>query len=1119
MIFIMVLLRFPLKIKVKPAAIVIYNHCVEYMNNNIQDHAERKRALNPTQSFIVQAPAGSGKTELLIQRYLVLLARIKHPEEILAITFTKKSAAEMRSRIVNALNNATQPMEPLTDHAKTTRELALKVLQQDQQLKWDLLMNPNRLRIQTIDSFNAYLTRQLPILSHFGATPDIVDQPKPLYRIAVREFLSHLEENVEWSHAIAQLLQHLDNNLSKVEELLITMLAKRDQWLPYITINANDPYLRKKLESSLAVINQDILKKLHQIFPKENYSELLELASFATKTHLTQLPNDKKNWLILSKLLLTKDFEWRKKITVTEGFPAPSSSKNAEEKSRLKEMKQRMENLLNQFRKNEPLRVAFEELMRAPDSTYDENQWKTLDALHDVLSVVVAQLKLTFQQYRQIDFIENAQAAQTALGSLDAPTDLTLALDYQIHHILIDEFQDTSNSQYRLIEKLTAGWETHDGRTLFLVGDPMQSIYRFREAEVGLFIRACERGIGNIPLEPLTLSVNFRSKSYIVNWVNKHFTTVFPDYNDIASGAVSYSPSVTKESDNTGLVELHPFSGDNKTQQTEAIIHLIRQHKQDTPKEKMAILVRARSHLEDIIPALKNAGITYRAIEIDPLNENSLIQDLIALTRALLHPADKIAWLAVLRAPWCGLSLSDLLHIAGDSSFVTIWEQLQSAELVNKLSEDGQSRLLRILTILQEKISDRSRYSIRTWIESAWLQLGGPACVEQSTQLDDADAFFKLLEKIERDGNGLNSDDLIEQTSQLFASPNHHADDSLQIMTLHNAKGLEFDTIILPHLERKIPNDKKQLLLWMERQHHDENTSSLVLAPIDAIGQEDDLIYRYIRNQQTIKNNFETGRLLYVAVTRAKKQAHLFFDIKNNDSGEITEKSLLEKLWPSIKHKIPTLMHPVENTTALDAAEPRYIKRLSLNWNNPVNWPRENSRVAYHQQKIGFALQDNTAKVIGIVVHQILQQMCQFGIDWWQNNPQTSIKTYIKRQLIGSELLTTHLNDAVDIVLRAIHNTINDTRGQWIIKPHESAESEYHLTAMINGKIQNIIIDRTFIDEQGTRWIIDYKTSLEVEPDKYTDQMQQYLQAMRLLDSRPIKLALYFPLIPAWEEL
>jgi ATP-dependent helicase/nuclease subunit A len=183
-------------------------------NNNvgIQDEPQRLRALNPSLSFIVQAPAGSGKTELLAQRVLALLSQTQAPEEILAITFTKKAASEMRNRIISALQKANYEAEPLSDHGKKTWALAKKVLLRDQALGWNILANPNRLRIQTIDSFNVSLTKYLPLLSHFGATPEITTDPESLYKEAVQEFLAHLEENVAWSDAIALLLKHRDND-------------------------------------------------------------------------------------------------------------------------------------------------------------------------------------------------------------------------------------------------------------------------------------------------------------------------------------------------------------------------------------------------------------------------------------------------------------------------------------------------------------------------------------------------------------------------------------------------------------------------------------------------------------------------------------------------------------------------------------------------------------------------------------------------------------------------------------------------------------------------------------------------------------------------------------------
>ena len=143
----------------------------------------------------------------------------------------------------------------------------------------------------------------------------------------------------------------------------------------------------------------------------------------------------------------------------------------------------------------------------------------------------------------QADFTEIAQGVVRALGDPGEPTDLLLSLDVRIHHVLVDEFQDTSISQWELLDRLTAGWEPGDGRTVFAVGDPMQSIYRFREAQVGLFLRARHRGFGGVKLEPLTLSTNFRSWAGIVEWVNSAFARILPAQEDFAAGAVPYTPS------------------------------------------------------------------------------------------------------------------------------------------------------------------------------------------------------------------------------------------------------------------------------------------------------------------------------------------------------------------------------------------------------------------------------------------------------------------------------------------------------------------------------------------------------------------------------------------------
>ena len=178
-----------------------------------------------------------------------------------------------------------------------------------------------------------------------------------------------------------------------------------------------------------------------------------------------------------------------------------------------------------------------------PDPNYSDQQWAVLEALLVVLPYSVATLKQVFTDRRETDFSEIAQEALLSLGDAEEPTELSLSLDYEIHHILLDEFQDTSRSQYDLLNKLTAGWQADSGKTLFLVGDPMQSIYRFREAEVSLFLDTQRNGIGELQPEFLRLETNFRSDPLIIDWFDRVFKKVFPARDDRASGAVTFSPS------------------------------------------------------------------------------------------------------------------------------------------------------------------------------------------------------------------------------------------------------------------------------------------------------------------------------------------------------------------------------------------------------------------------------------------------------------------------------------------------------------------------------------------------------------------------------------------------
>lgn len=1112
----------------------------------MHDDHQRQLALDTTQSFIIQAPAGSGKTELLIQRFLKLLNQVQRPEEIIALTFTKKAANEMRERIIRALTDVDNGETSNNSHQQLTYALAKQALARDHLLAWNLLTNPNQLRIQTIDSLCSLITNQLPILSTFGAQPRITDYPQFIYREVVQEILSHLEENFAWSQDIAKLLLHLDNDLNKLHELLVKLIAKRDQWLPYIKLHSNDLGIKYHLESNLKIVIQSGLNILIKQFPKHLISELLNIVRYAASNlthsesnilHCLDLvdfpdsnPENLKIWRGIANVLLTNDYSWRQRFSKEVGFPTLSHLKNSAELSIHKEFKQRTITLMNALVDHDELRVALKNLFYLPEPSYSDRQWEILQSLLHILKLVSAQLRVSFQKYNTIDFIENAQAAIYALGSEDQPTDLALSLDYKIQHILVDEFQDTSITQYRLLEKLVTGWQSSDSRTLFVVGDPMQSIYRFREAEVGLFIRMREHGIGNIKLIPLLLSVNFRSNKTIVQWINEQFKKILPSYNDIESGAISYSASIAnKEATSTTAITIKGLLNGDDIHQAEYIINSIKAIQNNHPDEKIAILARARSHLSAIISTLKSANIAYQAVDIDPLISRQPIQDLLTLTCSLLHLADRISWLSLLRAPWCGLTLEDIYIISGDHAHSILWEQLQNSDIIEQLSEDGKIRLTRIIPILKTSLANRGRSNLREWIESTWILLGGPALLENYHDINDINTYFNVLDEFSQNDLLQSLDKFKEKIKIEFSSPRN--DHRLQLMTIHTAKGLEFDTVIIPHIERKILPDDKPILTWMEKPIA-ENQIALFLAAHHGIGEKDNAIYKYIYEQHKIKSDFELSRLFYVATTRAKNNLYLFFNIEKNtkDEYKLEPGSFLEKLWPMIKHQQEniidtscTITSTIENNLPNRS---RVIQRLVSSWKNPI--VDKSEKLYLHQQNDGFRIINQTPKIIGTLVHTILQRISQLGINWWQSRNSFEKKQYLHRQVKCYGIMISDIEFAIDRAYISIDNMLQDQRGLWILQPHQHAKSELPLTAIINGSKENLIIDRTFIDEHDTRWIIDYKTStltqqdlsefLAKEQEKYLAKMQQYAKAMQLFEAQPIKLGLYFPALSAWHE-
>ena len=1121
------------------------------------DAEQRAAALDPQQSFIVQAPAGSGKTELLTQRTLALLATVQAPEEVIAITFTRKAAAEMRGRIVSALHRAAAGEQPGAAHEQTTRNLAGQVLARSDELGWNLPSFPARLRIQTIDSLCSGLVSRMPVLSRLGGQGRISDNPDHLYMQAAQATVAELDSESPMSPAVRTLLAHLDNDVDKTIRLISGMLPQREQWLRHLADPEDMRVQRPHLESALDRAVEQTLAEVRSELPPLAGESLPGLIRFA----LPRLPDPDKlpglglcadlnsfpeidsrslsQWHGLARFCMTESKTIRKQANKNLGFPPPSGSKDPETKALLQEMKDKFSACMQALASVPGLEARLGEVLTLPHPEYTLEQWTVLEALFDVLRLAVGHLHLAFQDKGEVDFAEITARARQALGSPQEPTDLALILDNRIQHLLIDEFQDTSISQILLLQSLTAGWTPGDGRTFFAVGDPMQSIYGFREAEVGLFLQARQQGLGDIPLTPLTLSVNFRSQSWIVDWVNHAFPQVLPQAEDPLTGSVPYSPSQAfVPPDNSPAVRIHPFFDDGYELEAETVLTLVRESKEKDPDGVTAVLVRSRPHLQAIIPALNRAGLSFQAQDIDPLSQRPVIQDLCALTKALRHSGHNLAWLAVLRAPWSGLELADLALISPDKGQEAILTRLQDNEVISKLSLKAQARLHRLLPILHRAVLHRDRTGVRRQVEACWQALGGPDCLQSARDRQDADAFFSLLQERFDPAPHTVIDELDTAVDKLYSPADTRADPGLQIMTVHKAKGLEFDTVILPGLGRAPRPDEQQLLVWLERSGPD-GRSDLLLAPRTGTGEEKDSIYAYIRHLIQSKSRHEDGRLLYVAATRAKKRLHLIGHTTQNEKGlrPPASGSLLSALWPAVQEEFEQAAGKLlENESLRKNANPpppdQILHRLSSDWQPPQFPPGLSSTPPREpdpgEEDIVFDWAGEAVRCAGTCVHGWLLIMAGQGLKEWDVQKVHSLRHVFALQLSHLGVREPDIEQSVDLVQEAMRNTLRQDLGRWILDSHPQAENEYALSGLDRGRVISVVMDRTFVDENGTRWIIDYKTGrhegkhvqgfLDREKSRYQGQMETYARLMQAREQRPIRLGLYFPLLSGWRE-
>ena len=1025
-------------------------------------------------SFILEAPAGSGKTSILTKRFLSLLLQVKRPTEIIALTFTNKAAQEMKNRIRSALNNASKD--------KDLKNIIDKIKKKANKQNWREDFQA-QLRIMTIDKLALQVINQAPILDNSGLNYQTDENPDEIYMQAINESLNE-------SKYASSILDYVENDYRKLSSQLINIIKKRDQWLTDLTF-----YFEKNLEEIkveyIKYAKQEQEQISSQIKGELSKDIIHDIRLIMQKISPEIKKIDFQFWFAFSNLVLTKEGYFRKQFDKRQGIP------NDEEG---KKLKNKIADLLIKLSNKNNI------LFQLNQVNYCNNFINFLPLIPDLLLLLFdinQRLMTLFTKLKIFDFSQIILNANRILEQ----TNLALILDEKITHILVDEFQDINYAQLKFIELLTQNFAGDPEKTFFAVGDPMQSIYRFRKAEVGIFKKLqLEQRLGDLQVSPLQLNTNFRSNVKIIEWLNSNICHLFPTKDNIELGSVAFNTSRVGRKDLLGDgVSTHTLiiESDNNDAiyQTEAmyVAKLLQAVKQENPNYKIAVLTRSRSHLNELLTSIKRdyKDLPIQAIEINSVRSNQTFEDIFMLTKALFNFDDKIAWMALLRSPIIGLKNRDLASLFENNHHLNTWSILNDSNLLKNLNEQSLKRLHKLTITINNNIDLRGRVSQRYFIESIWRQLDGDKAMINFEDMHVIDNFLNLVDQSSHSLLSIDFTRLEKLIDETYISDIDSHPNPIQFLTIQKSKGLEYDAVIIPNMNKTIVNESHSLFLMDKK----------IISMINMA--EEPNLYDYHRYKEKERLRSEYSRLLYVAITRAKHECHLITSISKDkiaSPSPCNEGSFASLLWPSINKDLIEIK-PSSQQNPYNEFIPK-LRRLkdhffegNLKRNNEIY---DGQHEVYINQSFS-----NLETEIGTILHKILELIVkkQLFIDNLLENSLNYFKDYFTHYRFSKD----DTSYAIEQIKIAIHKLKTTKDGQWITNQFEDDLSEIKYSIDDPGQSISLIPDRTFI-ENNVRWIVDYKFTKNSDLEKvalsYRSQLEGYKKIYE--HNRNINLAIYF---------
>jgi len=1082
-------------------------------------------AANPENNAIVKASAGVGKTYLLVTRLIRLLLMDVRPDSILAITFTRKAAAEMQSRLFDRLYRlATLPEKDLPDELSAIgMEINERSLHKARQLYESLLRSEHQVKISTFHAFCQEVLRKFPLEANIPPGFELLDD-EATYRLAAWEAL-YDEVTLAPQSEVAQAMENLydlTGSLHSTHQALDSFLNQRSDWWAYIQ-GEQDPALFAA-ERLLEKLNVDPFNNPYvEFFHEETYQNLKRLVDLLI-LHNTKA--NQKQCDIMHQLLATDIFN-RPEKTETEYQSAFNQLYSIffDSKGKAREQK---DNATRKKKMGDAGEEEFLQLFRQLSSGYQRLQ-ETLNRHHNYalssacycagqrLCELYQKIKL---EQRLLDFTDLEWKTYELLNHSENALWVQYKLDQRIDHFLVDEFQDTNPTQWRLIFPLLSEFaqDTDKLRSVFIVGDEKQSIYSFRRADPLLLTRASDWLTENLDAKIFPMDKSRRSAPPIMNLVNRFFLEdkLLPGFHEHSTfltdmaGNVTLLPLIERKKQaqdtiyfrnplETPLATLdnpHYHEGKLIAQTIQNI--LLNTAIQENGVYRHAhygdimILIRSRTHVGDYETALREAGIAYQSNNKGTLFQCQEIQDLIALLDVLFTPYNNLALATVLRSPIFQCSNDSLLRLSRTGNNSNWFEHLTQLAEQPDCPED----LHRAATHLQDWHQFAGTLPIHDMLNHIYHECSLLECYSQTVAEHfktrvHANLIRFLSLALEIDSGRYPSlgrfiarlHSLIQQDESPDEAQAGQTANAVKILTIHASKGLEAPVVFLSDAadnKSKKGRSYSTLVLWPESEN---SPTDFLLCP--AKKNQDQLIKSLLEVSDK-KQSIEDANLLYVALTRAR-QALYVSGSTINSNGDLGWYGMLQKNWPE----------ETATDSSVDLMEHTLSPNQTVQQAPPVDTPLFSSDKLIEEDLQATNLEDEDSLQRGTIIHRALELL---------SSESKISETSISIQLSNEFLLNPHASLITECLQEAV-TTYQNSGFRKFFDPalYDQAYNEVKIQYQHEDGMRQGIIDRLVINGSSII-ILDYKTHLELELEQLKSVALSYQNQMRVYETAIKKL-------------